>query len=276
MTEPPVRTRSQRQTGQDTWRSSQRSHYEVVLADENRARWRQEHRLVAFYEHRLMNSLYAIDSRLPLPVLEVGCGQGQNLLDFATKGEEGRLVGTDVTASGLQCARRLRRERSRKSELDFVESDASRLPFHDNTFRLVYGRDLLHHVTNPAEVLREMKRVVAPGGTLAALEANILHPQFLVAALAIPTERGLMRSNDSRLRKLFTALDLEGTALRGFEFFPRMILLGYSSPFRSAFSRISQENLSRFAKLERLLESQRVLRSFSAYLLASGKKPGHG
>ena len=88
-------------------------------------------------------------------VLEVGCGPGFVL---AEAGIAGRLVGVDVSVKMLASAR----ERARNASL--VRAAVERLPFSDGTFGLAYCRSVLHHVLYPPAMMREMARVVKPGG----------------------------------------------------------------------------------------------------------------
>lgn len=56
------------------------------------------------------------------------------------------------------------------AEIDYVGSVLA-LPFPDNTFDLVYSQAVLEHVTDPALAIREMVRVLKPGGTFHCITA---------------------------------------------------------------------------------------------------------
>lgn len=90
-------------------------------------------------------------------VLEVGCGTGCDLLQFARHGA--RAVGVDITPEHL----RLARERvGRLAEVR--EADATSLPFSDGSFDYVYSHGVIHHIENPRKAVEEILRVLKPGG----------------------------------------------------------------------------------------------------------------
>lgn len=90
-------------------------------------------------------------------VLEIGCGTGCDLLQFAKHGAQ--AVGIDVTAEHL----RLARERV-AGQAEIREGDATALPFPDNSFDYVYSHGVLHHIDQPRRVVEEILRVLRPGG----------------------------------------------------------------------------------------------------------------
>src|SRR5204863_490793 len=89
-------------------------------------------------------------------ILEAGCGTGRILSRLA--GVAAEAVGADLSRGMLQG--------SRRRGLEVVESDLGALPFRDGAFDLVYSFKVLAHVPHLEEALREMARVVRPGGTL--------------------------------------------------------------------------------------------------------------
>jgi SAM-dependent methyltransferase len=90
-------------------------------------------------------------------VLEIGCGTGCDLLQFARHGAY--AVGVDVTPEHL----RLARERVNGCA-QVLEGDATRLPFPDGSFDYVYSCGVLHHIDKPRRVVEEIFRVLRPGG----------------------------------------------------------------------------------------------------------------
>ncbi|PYQ91629.1 MAG: hypothetical protein DMF97_22245, partial [Acidobacteria bacterium] len=93
-------------------------------------------------------------------VLEIGGGLGTDLAQFAAHGA--MVTDVDLAAGHLRLAEenfRLRRLRGR-----FIHHDAEALPFDDQSFDLVYSNGVLHHTPNTAAVVREIWRVLRPGG----------------------------------------------------------------------------------------------------------------
>ncbi|MFZ4854979.1 MAG: class I SAM-dependent methyltransferase [Desulfuromonadaceae bacterium] len=70
-------------------------------------------------------------------------------------------------------------------DISTVESWGEQLPFSDNSFELVYARQVLHHAHNLMELCREIFRVLKPGGTLLATREHVIsRPEDLDAFLA--------------------------------------------------------------------------------------------
>ena len=105
---------------------------------------------------RLMEFQKFRDARL----LEVGCGMGTDLLQFARGGA--RCVGIDLTPRSIEITRH--RFRLYGAEGDFMISDGEHLPFHDASFDVVYSNGVLHHTPDTAGAIREVHRVLRPGG----------------------------------------------------------------------------------------------------------------
>jgi SAM-dependent methyltransferase len=90
-------------------------------------------------------------------VLEVGCGTGCDLLQFANHGAH--AVGIDITPEHLRLAQ------ERVGQLAEVrQADARELPFSDGSFDYVYSHGVLHHIENPRRVVEEIFRVLRTGG----------------------------------------------------------------------------------------------------------------
>jgi len=101
-------------------------------------------------------------------VLDAGCGTGRALTPLrAAVGPSGVVVGADLTPAMLQAAVRAGRDRDGRLLL----ADVAALPLRSRTLDAVFAAGLIAHLPDPAENLRELARVVRPGGTLA-----LFHP----------------------------------------------------------------------------------------------------
>jgi ubiquinone/menaquinone biosynthesis C-methylase UbiE len=95
-----------------------------------------------------------------LDVLDVGCGQGVDLIRYARVGAH--VVGLDLTPRHVELARAHLAALSLPGEV--VEGDAERLPFPDESFDRVSSNGVLHHTPDLGAALREIRRVLRHGG----------------------------------------------------------------------------------------------------------------
>lgn len=68
-------------------------------------------------------------------------------------------------------------------DFTLLEGDAQELPFPDNSFDLVTCQTVLIHVPNPSKAIKEMKRVLKPGGTLLCVEPNNIVQSLIKTSL---------------------------------------------------------------------------------------------
>ena len=95
-----------------------------------------------------------------LKVLEIGCGLGTDGAQFALAGADYTAI--DLTDASIDLARR----RFELFELSgsFQTADAENLEFADESFDVVYSHGVLHHTPDTAGAVREIHRVLRPGG----------------------------------------------------------------------------------------------------------------
>lgn len=108
--------------------------------------------------------------RVPRRVLDVGCGPGDLSALAAHHYPGSRVVGVDVTRAMLRRAFDRPRPQGDAARLDWAEATALRLPFPDRAFDLVMSAFVVRNLPRLPEALAELRRVVAPGGTLLTLE----------------------------------------------------------------------------------------------------------
>jgi ubiquinone/menaquinone biosynthesis C-methylase UbiE len=95
-------------------------------------------------------------------VLEVGVGQGTDLMQFASGGAQ--CYGVDITDNHLTLTQRNFELRGKK--VDLRKADATQLPFRDGFFDCVYSFGVMHHIPEIEKVIAEARRVLKPGGIL--------------------------------------------------------------------------------------------------------------
>ena len=94
-------------------------------------------------------------------VLDVGCGTGVLARAAADRVAEGQVTGLDLNEGMLAVARRLR------PQLDWCQGDATVLPFADDSYDVVMSQFALMYFPDRIAALKEMMRVLRPGGRLA-------------------------------------------------------------------------------------------------------------
>lgn len=104
-------------------------------------------------------------------VLDVGCGPGTITTDIAARVAPGRVLGVDASADVIAAAT-AEAERLGSTNIEFAVGDAYALDIADDAFDVVHAHQTLQHVADPVRVLREMFRVVKPGGVVAARDAD--------------------------------------------------------------------------------------------------------
>jgi ubiquinone/menaquinone biosynthesis C-methylase UbiE len=101
-------------------------------------------------------------------VLDVACGTGLVSFRMAVAvGEIGAVVGTDISGEMVEAARRSATERG-AGNVSFERAEAEELLFADGTFDAAACALGLMYVPDPVRALREMRRVLGPGGRAAA------------------------------------------------------------------------------------------------------------
>jgi ubiquinone/menaquinone biosynthesis C-methylase UbiE len=108
--------------------------------------------------------------RPELALLDVGCGPGTITIDLARRVAPGRCVGIDRANEVIEQARAHAAKQGVPVELS--SADVYALPFADASFDVVHAHQVLQHLADPVRALRELRRVLKPGGVLAARDSD--------------------------------------------------------------------------------------------------------
>jgi ubiquinone/menaquinone biosynthesis C-methylase UbiE len=115
-------------------------------------------------------------------VLDAGCGPGQFTIVLAERLPAAEVWGIDVAPTMIELARAHARESPAAARLHFQEADVAALPFPDAHFDAVLSSGSIKHWPDPVAGLRELHRVLAPGGRAFVAEMNRVAPPEAVIA----------------------------------------------------------------------------------------------
>lgn len=96
--------------------------------------------------------------------LDAGCGGGRGSILMAESGAA-QVIGVDLSTKNVETCR-LRASQKGLRNVSFQQGLLTNIPFEDNSFDIVWCNGVLHHMVNPDQGLREITRVLKPGGKL--------------------------------------------------------------------------------------------------------------
>jgi ubiquinone/menaquinone biosynthesis C-methylase UbiE len=127
--------------------------YDGMVAD------RQGERLHQCFVYSVLN-LGLSSGRL----LDIGTGSGRIPINIAKLCPNFEITAVDMSENMLAVAQKNSTANGTGNRIEFKVADAKQLPFKDNTFDLVISHVTLHHIPDPLSMLKEVKRVLKPGG----------------------------------------------------------------------------------------------------------------
>jgi SAM-dependent methyltransferase len=89
-------------------------------------------------------------------ILDAGCGSGRNMVELA---HHGTVTGIELSATSVSLARA-------RNTGEVIEGSVLQMPFAADSFELAASLDVIEHLEDDLSALRELRRVVAPGGAL--------------------------------------------------------------------------------------------------------------
>ncbi len=167
-------------------------------------------------------------------VLEAGCGVGAQTVTLAGNSPGARIVSVDISGESLEAAKTAA-GKAGIANVEFVQADIFSLPFEPGSFDHVFLCFVLEHLPQPAEVLRALREVLKPRGTITAIEGDhgsaFFHPESEAAHKAIRALVELQRSaggNADIGRELYPLLVHAG--FDAVHVSPRMVYVDGSRP----------------------------------------------
>ena len=167
-------------------------------------------------------------------VLEAGCGVGAQTAALVRRSPGARLTAVEIDAGSLALAE-ARVRRAGLGDVAFVNADVLALPFPDAGFDHAFVCFLLEHLRDPGAALREIRRVLKPGGTLTAVEGDhgstLFHPPSAAAEEAVACQVALQRAagGDALIGRRLTPL-LRGAGFPDAAASPRIVYADAARP----------------------------------------------
>ena len=161
----------------------------------------------AAYTERSLGLLRPFISEAPGRLLDVGCGTGALL--SVLRIDPVRYVGVDLSAEMLRGA-------ARHPQAGLIRAEAGALPLRDASFDLAVSASSLHDWASPDAGLREIRRVLAPGGRLLLVDWCADHlPIRLMRAWLTATARPVRQVyTEAELREILAQAGFGVTATR--------------------------------------------------------------
>ena len=125
------------------------------------------------------------------PVIEIGCGTGQIAGELLSANPGLRYVGSDLSQGMLDVARH--RLAAYEDRVELRVSERNGVPSEDGPYAGAFGIDVLHHVEDPPELLRNLRAAMEPGAPVVFLEANPIFPITAVMGVVYRQERGVFK-----------------------------------------------------------------------------------
>jgi ubiquinone/menaquinone biosynthesis C-methylase UbiE len=198
------------------------------------------------YRKRILNKIFENVSLTGREkVIDIGCGDGGDCDLFSESIKE--AVGIDIEFNSNW-------RKNKKGKIEFSVADVCNLPFRDESFELVFEKDVLHHIKSYVKASEEILRITKTGGHVIFVEANRYNPIFYV-------HMTLMKRHQHFSKKFFTKM-----------------IKTYSKHvhFLAVESRVYPIKNKRLLRLihyfEDLLEGMPLVRNYLCYNIAIAKK----
>lgn len=149
-------------------------------------------------------------------ILEIGCGTGLFTRKVFHK-TGAKITATDLSPELLNQAKEL------LPQANFIVDDAMKMKFPDNSFDVVFGSSILHHLEIDV-ALREIFRVLKPDGRMVFAEPNMVNPQILIQKNIPYIKEKLGDSPDETaifrwgLKKVMTSLNYQSIRIFPYDF----------------------------------------------------------
>lgn len=165
----------------------------------------------------------------PFDLLDVGCGTGTFDIMVAASNLSARVVGLDYSPAMSRMASEKAQQTPFSKNLRHVSADSEHLPFASSSFDVVTCSNSFHHYPQQAGVIREMHRVLRPGGKLMLIDGfrdNIVG-WVVFDVIITAVEKQVHHAPWSTIHNYFTTAGFKEIRRRKFNFwFPLLLTVG--------------------------------------------------
>jgi ubiquinone/menaquinone biosynthesis C-methylase UbiE len=111
-------------------------------------------------------------------VLDIGCGGGKTVKEIASSASKGKVYGIDYSEDMVQLSKKVNENLIRQNIVEIMYGTVSSLPFPDNMFDFVTAFETYYFWPDLSNDLKEIKRVLKPGGSFLIVNAAYKDSQF--------------------------------------------------------------------------------------------------
>ena len=126
-------------------------------------------------------------------ILDVGCGGGRTIQKLAAMASEGNVYGVDYARGSVAASRKKNAELIKSGRVDIRQAAVSQLPFSTDSFDLVTAVETQYYWPELANDMREVLRVLKPGGTLIVIAESYRNGAY--SAIQRPVMKLLKSTN---------------------------------------------------------------------------------
>jgi SAM-dependent methyltransferase len=170
-----------------------------------RFRWQTENAFVSQAERELLSNLPIV---LGSKVLELGCGTGSNLYNLRVINQDFEFTGVDINSEEIELAKQ------KFPDAQFFIGDAINTHFPDESFDMVFCRDVIHHISISEQVklIEEMTRLAKVNGKVVVIESNALNFVVWTFGKLVKAEQYLVKSTPRYIVSLIEQVETLNTS----------------------------------------------------------------